>query len=195
METFKKLVEQRIRLYQLIENSGYLEQLYKVSNRIIQTYISGNKILICGNGGSAADAQHWAAEIVGRYEIERKPLSAIALTVDTSALTAIANDYGFEEVFVRQLQGLGQPGDMLVGISTSGNSSNVVRAIEMANKMDIATLGMCGNAFGGGKLAEIADMVLVVPSKRTCLIQEVQEFSFHTICGEVERSLKERGLV
>jgi len=150
----------------------------------------GNKIVFCGNGGSAADAQHLAAELVGRYLIDRAPLPALALTVDTSALTAIANDYSFDEVFARQLGGVGQTGDVLVAISTSGNSRNVLRAIEVAREKGIKTIGLTGQS--GGQMRQLCDICICVPSDRTNHIQEMHIAVGHMICGAVERKMADR---
>jgi D-sedoheptulose 7-phosphate isomerase len=150
----------------------------------------GNKIIFCGNGGSAADAQHLAAELVGRYLVDRAPLPALALTVDTSALTAIANDYSFDEVFARQLGGLGQSGDVLVAISTSGNSRNVIRAIEVARDRGIRTIGLTG--LSGGQMRQLCDACICVPSDRTNHVQEMHIAVGHVICGAVERAFAER---
>jgi D-sedoheptulose 7-phosphate isomerase len=147
----------------------------------------GNKIIFCGNGGSAADAQHLAAELVGRYLIDRAPLPALALTVDTSALTAIANDYSFDEVFARQLGGVGQAGDVLVAISTSGNSKNVLRAIAVAREKGIKTVGLTGQS--GGQMRQLCDICICVPSDSTNHIQEMHIAVGHVICGAVERRL------
>jgi D-sedoheptulose 7-phosphate isomerase len=144
----------------------------------------GNKIMFCGNGGSAADAQHLAAELIGRYKLDRAPLPALALTVDTSALTAIANDYSFDEVFARQLRGLGQAGDVLVVISTSGNSKNVLRAIEAAREKEIKTIGLTGQA--GGDMRQLCDLCICVPSDQTNHIQEMHIAVGHVMCGQVE---------
>lgn len=140
----------------------------------------GCKILVCGNGGSAADAQHFAAELTGRYLKERRALAAIALTTDTSALTAIGNDYGYEQVFSRQVEALGRPGDVLVGISTSGNSPNVLRAVASAKALGMRTIGMLGR--DGGTLKDAVDDALIVPSRVTARIQEVHEMVFHFWC-------------
>ncbi|MBL0311901.1 MAG: D-sedoheptulose 7-phosphate isomerase [Holophagaceae bacterium] len=140
----------------------------------------GCKILICGNGGSAADAQHLAAELSGRYLKERKALAGIALTTDTSALTAIGNDYGFDFVFSRQVEALARPGDLLIGISTSGNSANVIKAVESAEHMGVHTLGLLGR--DGGKLKNMVDDALVVPSTITARIQEVHQMVYHFWC-------------
>lgn len=148
---------------------------------------SGGKIMFCGNGGSAADAQHLAAELMGRYLKDRAPLPALALTVDTSALTAIANDYSYDEVFARQLRGIGRRGDVLFGLSTSGNSSNVIRAIEAARDLGIGSLALTGQH--GGRMAEVADHVIRVPATRTNSIQEMHIVIGHMLCGFIEEAL------
>lgn len=140
----------------------------------------GNKILLMGNGGSAADSQHIAAEIVGRYKRERRGLPAIALTTDTSILTAVGNDYGFEFVFSRQVEALCDPQDVVVGISTSGNSANVVKAIEVAKEVGAITVLLSGGS--GGKLAQMCDYSLVMPAKETARIQEAHLFVAHSLC-------------
>jgi len=140
----------------------------------------GNKLLICGNGGSAADAQHLAAELTGRFKKERKGLAGLALTTDTSALTAIANDYGYEQVFSRQVEALGKKGDVLLLISTSGNSSNLLLAAKKAREMGIAILGLLGK--GGGTARELCDFSIIVPSDNTPRIQEMHGLILHVIC-------------
>jgi len=147
----------------------------------------GGKLLICGNGGSAADAQHLATECMVRLEAERAPLPAIALTTDTSLLTAAGNDYGFETIFARQVAGLGCSGDVLLAISTSGNSPNVVRAVEEAHQRGLQTLGLLGK--GGGRLKEMVHIALVVPSSSTQRIQEVHITIGHILCGALERRI------
>ena len=147
----------------------------------------GNKVLFCGNGGSAADAQHLSTELMGRFLRDRGPLAAAALTVDTSALTAIGNDYGFDQVFARQLRGIGMPGDVLVGISTSGSSRNVIAAFETAADMGIATVALVGSQ--GGALADLADVAVRAPSAATPRIQELHIAIGHTICELLEDSL------
>jgi D-sedoheptulose 7-phosphate isomerase len=137
----------------------------------------GCRILVCGNGGSAADAQHFAAELSGRYVKERRALAGIALTVDTSALTAIGNDYGFDYVFSRQVEALGRPGDLLVGISTSGNSRNVILAVEAAKGLGMRTLALLGR--DGGKLKDLADDALVVEHPVTARVQEIHLMTYH----------------
>lgn len=140
----------------------------------------GCKILVCGNGGSAADAQHFAAELTGRYVHERRALAAIALTTDTSSLTALGNDYSFDRIFARQVEALGRPGDLLVGISTSGNSANVIAAVESAHALGLRTVGLLGK--DGGRLKALVDDPLVVPSTVTARIQEVHLMVYHFWC-------------
>jgi len=151
---------------------------------------AGGKIMACGNGGSAADAQHFAAELIGRFERERQELAAIALTTDTSILTAVGNDYSYDEIFAKQVRGLGKKGDILIGISTSGNSKNVVRAIEAAKKMGIQIIALTGN--GGGKIASLLgadDIHLCAPSTRTARIQETHLVLLHALCDGVDHLL------
>ncbi len=148
---------------------------------------AGHKILLCGNGGSAADSQHIAAELTGRFVGERRALAAIALSTDTSALTSIGNDYGFEEVFARQLAGVGAAGDCLVAISTSGNSRNVIRAAEVARGAGIQIIGLLGR--DGGKLLPLCDVPIVVPSSTTARIQEAHIFIGHVLCASIEEAL------
>jgi len=149
--------------------------------------LAGKKVLLCGNGGSAADAQHIAAELVGRFVVERRPLPAIALTVDTSALTAIANDYGFEHVFARQVGALGAPGDVLVAITTSGRSESVRRAVAAAQALGMSVIGMTGAK--GAEFAALCDIALVSPSASTPNIQEAHIAMGHAFCLLVERAL------
>ena len=144
---------------------------------LAQTLRSGGKILICGNGGSAADAQHFAAELIGRFELERAAWPAIALTTDTSILSAIGNDYGFADVFARQVMALGQKGDALIGISTSGHSENIVRAVDLAASKNMATVGLLGR--DGGPLASRVDRAIVVAHNRTARIQEAHILILH----------------
>lgn len=154
---------------------------------LTQTLVNNGRILACGNGGSAADAQHFAAELVGRFERERPELAAIALTTDTSAITAIANDYAFEQIFAKQVRALGQPGDVLLAISTSGNSANVIAAIEAAHQRDLRVVALTGKDGGkiGGLLRE-GDVHLCVPHGRTARIQEVHILVIHCICDGID---------
>ena len=145
---------------------------------------SGGKIIWCGNGGSAADSQHLAAELVGRFRRERRGLPSISLTTDTSVLTAVANDYGYESVFSRQIEALGEAGDLLVGMSTSGNSLNVVAAFELARSKGLATVGFTGA--GGGKITKLADYILAIESSDTARIQEAHILAGHMLCDWVE---------
>jgi D-sedoheptulose 7-phosphate isomerase len=144
----------------------------------------GCRVLVCGNGGSAADAQHFAAELTGRYVKERRALAGIALTTDTSAITAIGNDYGFDRIFARQVEALGRPGDLLIGISTSGNSPNVILAVEAAKQLGVRTLGLLGR--DGGKLRTLVDDAMVVPCPVTARIQEVHQMIYHFWCEAIE---------
>ena len=169
----------------LIDDTTRLEVLLEVAGLASSTIKAGKKIMLCGNGGSAADSQHIAAEFIGRFEKERKSMAAIALTTDTSALTAIGNDYGYEEVFSRQVEGLGQSGDLLIGISTSGNSKNVIKALEVAKKKGVSTVALVGDR-PNGVMQTIADHVLVAPSANTARIQECHILMMHTICQLVE---------
>ncbi|MEO1016632.1 MAG: SIS domain-containing protein [Pseudomonadota bacterium] len=155
--------------------------------RCVQALREGGKAIFCGNGGSAADSQHLAAELMGRFLIDRAPLPALALTVDTSALTAISNDYGYNEVFARQLRGIGREGDVLFGLSTSGNSENVLRSFTVAKEIGIFCIAMTGA--GDSKLSAFADLALQVPSSATNHIQEMHIAIGHIICGIVEREL------
>jgi len=153
---------------------------------LVEAIRSGGKVMFCGNGGSAADAQHLAAELSGRFLKDRAPLAGLALTVDTSALTAIGNDFGFSEVFARQLRGIGRKGDALVAISTSGNSPNVIEAAKAARDMGIKVVGFTGS--GGGKLVALADVCVRVPAERTDHIQEMHIAVGHLLCGIVEQA-------
>ena len=163
------------------EQSG---QVAAAARLLASTLKGGGKILLFGNGGSAADAQHLAAEFVNRFLIERPPLAALALTTDTSILTSIANDYDFLEVFAKQVRALGRPGDAALGLSTSGNSANVVRALEVARRLGLKTLALSGS--DGGPVAAAAELAIVVPSKSTPRIQEVHITIGHVLCDLVD---------
>ena len=153
-------------------------------DQCIEALRAGNKIMFCGNGGSASQSQHLAAELVGRYKINRPAMNSLSLTVDTSILTAVGNDYGYADVFCRQVEGVGRAGDVLFGLSTSGNSENVIRAFETAKKMGITTIAMTGAAPGR---MEMADIGIAVPSRDSNNIQEMHLAIGHLICGEVEK--------
>jgi D-sedoheptulose 7-phosphate isomerase len=179
-----KQIEESVALKRsLIEQT---DTILEIANQLIQCFQQGNKVLLFGNGGSAADAQHIAAELVGKYRLYRDPLPAIALTTNTSSLTAIGNDFGYQEVFARQLRGLAKKGDIAIGISTSGNSPNVIAGIEEAKRCGLATVAFTGQ---GGKLKEIADHVLSVPSTDKPRIQEAHITAGHIVCHLVETSL------
>ncbi len=153
----------------------------------IDSLNNGGKVLFCGNGGSAADAQHLAAELIGRYKLNRRAIAALALTTDTSILTALGNDYGYDTIFARQVEGLGRRGDVLIGLSTSGNSRNVLNAMGKASQMGLVTAAFTGE--DGGEMARIADHVLRVPSRVTNHIQEMHITCGHLLCELIEREL------
>ena len=162
------------------------------AEKIASAFLGDRKLLICGNGGSAADAQHMAAEFVNRFQLERPPLPAMALTTDTSVITSIGNDYSFEDVFSKQVKALGVEGDVLLAISTSGNSKNVISAVEVANKQGLYTVGLLGN--NGGKLSAVADMALIVKSDAAARIQEAHILTEHIICHLVDYILFQKHL-
>ena len=162
----------------------------KATGLMVRSLRAGGKILACGNGGSAADAQHFAAELTNRFERERPPLAGLALTTDASALTSIANDYSYEQVFEKQLRALGRKGDVLLAISTSGNSASVVAAVRAARDLGIATVALTGN--GGGKMAALLredDVHVCVPHRRTMRIQEVHLLALHCFCDGIDQQL------
>jgi D-sedoheptulose 7-phosphate isomerase len=166
------------------ETQAQLPVLEAIANAMIATISAGRKILWCGNGGSAADSQHLAAELVGRFQRDRRGLASIALTTDTSILTAIGNDLGFDRVFSRQVEAIGRPGDLLVGMTTSGNSPNVILALETARGLKLTTVAFTG--LGGGKTAQLVDHLFAVPSRNTARIQEAHTLAGHLICDWVE---------
>lgn len=165
------------------------ELVVEIARTMAVSLASGGKVMFCGNGGSAADSQHLAAEFTNRFKLERPPLPGLALTTDTSALTAIGNDYSFDEVFSKQLQALGRPGDILVGLSTSGTSSNVIRAMREAKRNDIITVGMSGQS--GGEMTPVSDFLVTVPSDDTPVIQEIHIAAAHMMCHLVDHFLFE----
>lgn len=171
----------------VMADTALLAQVERVGALCVEALRRGNKILFCGNGGSAADSQHLAAELVSRLNFNRPGLSAIALTVDTSALTAIGNDYGFENAFSRQVEAVGKPGDLLIAISTSGNSPNVLKAIEAARAGGITVVGKTGRS--GGKMAALCDIALKMPSDDTPNIQECHMMLGHIYCALIEKTI------
>jgi len=183
LETIKKEFESHLKTIQVVQNNME-NTIEDVSKIVVETLKNGNKILICGNGGSAADAQHFAAELTGRYKTERRGLPGIALTTDTSALTAIGNDYGYDRVFDRQTEALASKGDLLIGISTSGNSKNIISALTLAKEIGCSTVGLSGR--DGGAMNKVCDINLVVPSDNTPRIQEMHILFIHTICQIVD---------
>jgi D-sedoheptulose 7-phosphate isomerase len=179
------IIEESIDLKKRFVNTN-MDLMISAAYKISDSISSGHKVLIFGNGGSAADAQHIAAEFVNRFRIERPPLAAIALTTDTSILTSIGNDYSFDDVFSKQVLALGREEDVAIGISTSGNSKNVIKAVEAAKEKGLFTIGFTGR---GGKLASVADMVFSVESEVTARIQEVHITLGHILCELVDRKL------
>ena len=178
-------IQQSIECKQAILDSPELcANIYDAAKLCKNALANGNKILIAGNGGSAADAQHIAAELVGRFEKARPGLAAIALTTDTSALTAIANDFGYEQVFARQLEGLGQTGDIFIGITTSGNSTNIIETLAVAKHKNVKVIGLTGQ--NGGKIAASAEICLCAPSTRTAIVQESHIMIGHMLCALIE---------
>ncbi len=171
----------------LLKDAETVSIIAKVSEALVETVRTGNKVLLFGNGGSAADAQHIAAEFVGRFAFDRPPLAALALSVNTSCVTAIGNDYGFDLVFSRQIEALARPGDLAIGISTSGNSSNVLCGLVMAGKMGLCTVALTGR--GGGKLKNVVDHCICAPSSETPRIQECHILIGHVISELVEKTI------
>lgn len=166
------------------------EPISRAADLMYNSLTQGNKILACGNGGSAADCQHFAAELVGRFERERMPLPAMALTTDSSIMTAVGNDYSYQDIFTKQVQAFGQPGDVLLAISTSGNSANVVAAIEAAHEREMQVVALTGK--NGGKIRQMLtedDVEICVPHDRTARIQEVHLLTIHCICDGIDAAL------
>lgn len=182
-EMIKTEINLHIQTIHTVQNE-LQEDILKACKMAVECIKNGGKVLLCGNGGSAADAQHIATEFTGRYKSERKALAAIALTTDTSALTAIGNDYGFDEVFARQVEALGDDKDLLIAISTSGNSSNIVKALQKAKEIRCATLGFSGK--GGGSMNGLCDLNIVIPSSNTPRIQEMHILIGHIICQAID---------
>lgn len=167
--------------------SSHIDEIIKIYSLIMRCLKRGGKVILFGNGGSAADSQHIAAELIGRFKKDRPAIPAIALTTDTSILTSISNDYGYESVFVKQIEGIADKKDIVIGISTSGNSKNVIEGIKKAKKMGLGTVALTGS--DGGKLSKIVDSALIVPSKDTARIQETHITIGHIICELLEEEL------
>jgi len=183
-DQIKKSYETKQIIY---ENDDLLDKIVALAKMCVALYKGDKKTMLAGNGGSAADAQHIAAELVGRYGFDRPSIPSLALTTDTSNLTAIGNDYGYDQVFSRQLEGMGQEGDIFIGISTSGNSQNIINAFESAKKKNITTVALVGK--DGGKMASIADIALIVPSNSTPRIQESHILIGHILCDIIEKEI------
>ena len=171
----------------LLTNSELLNITAKLSHEIVETIRNGNKLILCGNGGSASDALHFAGEIVGRFQRERNAWPAVVLNADVATMTAIANDYGYDEVFARQTEGHAKAGDLFIGISTSGNSENVYKAVEAAKKKGAKTAALLGR--DGGKIAKVVDYPVIIPSKITARIQECHIMLIHIMCEIAEQEL------
>ena len=188
MKRIKRILGESLALHRdMLEDTHLTEIIDEIGRELVDAFTEGNKVLLCGNGGSAADAQHIAAELSGRFNLDRSPLYAEALHVNTSYLTAVANDYSYEEVFSRLVRACGRPGDVLIAISTSGNSANVLKAIEMATQMRMITIGLTGGH--GGRMLTMCKHVVRVPSSSTPRIQEVHILVGQIICEIVEDSL------
>jgi len=165
----------------------------KASELMVKCIISGNKVIFAGNGGSAADSQHLAAELVNRFRMERRPMAGLALTTDTSVITSIGNDYSFDDIFTKQLKALGQKGDVFLAISTSGNSRNILNALRVARDMEIGSIGLTGK--GGGSMKDLVDVLIDVPSTDTARIQEAHILIGHILCEIVEREVVNADMV
>lgn len=171
----------------MLDDPGFPALLEQVAGEVVRVFQNGGKVLFCGNGGSAADAQHLAAELSGRFYLDRKPLFAEALHVNTSFLTAVSNDYGFDAAFARAVEAMGKPGDLLVALSTSGNSPNILQAIEKARSIGMTVVGMTGA--GGGKMASHCNFLIKIPSENTPRIQEGHILAGHILCEMAEQAL------
>ncbi len=186
LTNIQKEIEESIQAKQQIP----VEPIAKIAEKIVEAYKNDNKVLICGNGGSAADAQHIAGELVGRFKMERRALPCIALTTDTSIMTAYANDYAFDDIFARQIEALGNKNDILIAISTSGNSKNIIKAVEQAKSQGLIVIGFLGK--DGGQLKSLCNLNFISPSDDTPRIQECHEVVYHIICNLIEKELFSR---
>lgn len=188
-DQIKKSYEIKQELY---KNNEIINNIEKIAKECVSIYRNSNKTILAGNGGSAADAQHIAAELVGRYGFDRPSIPSISLATDTSNLTAISNDYGYDKVFSRQLEGIGQSGDIFIGISTSGNSMNLINAFKSAKEKNIKTVALTGK--DGGEMAKIADFSIIIPSNSTPRIQESHILIGHILCDIIEKELFSEGV-
>ena len=188
MKTINAIINENITIKQAMQEDEELKlSILKASNMIIDGFKNGHKVLLCGNGGSAADAQHIAAELHGKFYLERTPIPAVALSTNTSSLTAISNDLSFDDIFLRQLQGFGNTNDILISISTSGNSQNIINTMKYAKDHSIINIALTGKT--GGKMREYSDILINVPSTITARIQEAHILIGHIICEKVESEL------
>lgn len=183
----RSIIDEKRSLLDNLEKDRYFEKVENAGLLLVSALKKGNKIILAGNGGSAADAQHFAGEVVGRFTMERPSLPALSLCVDPSVTTCIGNDYGYDNVFARQIAGLGKPGDILIAISTSGNSSNVIKAIDIAHEKEMLVIGYLGK--DGGRIKDLCDISLVVPSNSTPRIQEIHTFTTHILCEMIEKRM------
>ena len=186
-DAISKQILDSIKVKELLVDEKYLSIIEKIAITITTAYQSGKKVILCGNGGSASDAQHIEGELVGRFKMERRALPAVAITSGSATVTAIGNDYGYDDIFRRQIEAHGVAGDVFIGFSTSGNSANVLAAVEQAKKTGMTTVGFLGKS--GGKLKEMVDIPFIVPSDDTPRIQECHILTGHIVCDMVEKSL------
>jgi D-sedoheptulose 7-phosphate isomerase len=188
MEDIKnRILEQHELTRQIINDGQFIENIHRIIEVIIGSYKEGKKVMFCGNGGSAADAQHLAAELSGKFYLDREPLAAEALHVNSSYITAVANDYSFDKIYSRYVSGAGQKGDILIGLSTSGNSENIIQAFKAARENEIVTIGFTGKT--GGKLRNFSDFLINIPSENVPRIQEMHLLIGHIVCEKVEKAL------
>jgi D-sedoheptulose 7-phosphate isomerase len=189
MSGYLEAVREAMRLFEKLESLETV--VHEAAEWCIEALRSGHKLLICGNGGSSSEAQHLAGELMGRYKQDRRPLPAVALSADAAVLTCIGNDYCYEEIFARQLEGLAQAGDVFVALSTSGNSENVLRALATARKLGVKSIAFLGGQ--GGKARELADCALVAPHSDTARAQEAHQFLMHCLMDEIEAAFPAKG--
>lgn len=189
-ERIINVIDEQINNLQKLKDGNYAEDLINIVNVITKSIKNGGKVLIAGNGGSASDSQHIAGELIGRFMKERKAIPAIALTADTAILTCMGNDYGYDSIFARQVEGLGNKGDIFIGISTSGNSKNVIEAVNKAKEIGLITIGLLGK--DGGKLKGICDYNITFPYNETARIQEHHVMTYHLLCEFIEDNMLEK---
>ena len=182
-----EVIEKKIQLLNELLDSEYMHEVESATMELIRCIKEGNKIMLAGNGGSAADAQHFAGEVIGRFMMDRASMPALSLCVDPSVMTCVGNDYGYDMVFARQMEGLAQEGDVFIAISTSGNSKNIINAIEVAKRKGVKVVGFLGK--NGGAIKDMCDYALVVPSDETPRIQEIHTLTVHLMCEQLEKSI------